>query len=338
PVVILVILRKRALDIFLAIPVILVPIALYALIMMNSAPDAFLYDIDFTRSRMGEADAITQIETLSNNYLQLLRLDLWFPAGIIGLFLLRPIRLRVVLLMLLIIPVLATGRVVALYHLSFYYMIPLLPLITTGVAALIRYGGAAIYRMQIPEPPAQIAFNPDDTQPSSQRPGMLRRISAGAVTIGLLIVLFGAPLIQGMVTMQQHLTESYGTSIDNFLLNPADVQQVAAYVNSQTLTTDTVVTSAPIAWLLKANAADFQMAIAATGIETPHLPAMLPEARLAFNPRYDQAKFVIIDDLWRAWGVYHVQGLDNVVAEVQTWTQVFRAGTIIVYQNPSIGQ
>lgn len=76
---------------------------------------------------------------------------------------------------------------------------------------------------------------------------------------------------------------------------------------------------------------------AADQVATPHLPANLPPERLAFDPAYRRARFLIIDNLWRNWGVQHIPGLDRIVRNAESrWKTVFSAGEIVVYENPAL--
>jgi len=55
---------------------------------------------------------------------------------------------------------------------------------------------------------------------------------------------------------------------------------------------------------------------------------------LAFNPDYHQARFVVIDNLWRNWGVIFIPGLSNVVSDVQNnWRKVYELGQFSVYEH-----
>jgi hypothetical protein len=130
----------------------------------------------------------------------------------------------------------------------------------------------------------------------------------------------------------------FATAIDPFLLAPADARQAAAYVNAHAAPDDVVIASPGLAWLLRARAADFQMAIAYAGTATPHLPADVPRDRFAFDPRLGRARFVVVDNLWRNWAVYDVPGVPALLAEAQTWPRVFAAGEISVYRRPQAAE
>ena len=125
-----------------------VPPLITAAALLLPSPAAFRFDLAFTLGRLSGPLA-AQGATLLNN-LAVLAGDGWFVAGVLGFVGLglglagrgSPVRLGWGGLLLLVGPVLLVGRTQALYSLSAYYTIPLLPLAALGVAGLIG-GGAA---------------------------------------------------------------------------------------------------------------------------------------------------------------------------------------------------
>jgi hypothetical protein len=89
-----------------------------------------------------------------------------------------------------------------------------------------------------------------------------------------------------------------------------------------------------VAWLVEGQAADFQMAAAAAGRATPHLPSNLPPQRWAFDPRFRRARFVIVDDLWRNWAAVHVPGVPQMFEELSVWPLRLDTGGVQVYERP----
>lgn len=76
------------------------------------------------------------------------------------------------------------------------------------------------------------------------------------------------------------------------------------------------------------------MAVAATGLNTPHLPGDLPRDRWAYDPRLNEALYVVVDNLWRNWAISDVPGVAEMLQTVQGWEAVFQSGEIVVYRNP----
>ena len=91
-------------------------------------------------TRVNQLSLDRQVATLWQNITTLAAQDVWMIAGSIGLVLLKPPRLRWIAVAFFVIPIVLLGRTTALFSLSFYYLIPLLPFVALGVASLIRSG------------------------------------------------------------------------------------------------------------------------------------------------------------------------------------------------------
>jgi hypothetical protein len=347
--VMVVLVARRPLYLLWSLPLLAVPFGIYSFIMLSRAPDAFLYDLSYTLSRTSPISTLDgQIANLAHNYQILLNQDLWFVAGIVGLFLLKPAALRWTALLLFWLPLIAIGRAYALYSLSAYYLIPLLPFVALGVAALIRFGGMHIWRVmyyvllrrdvaQIEDIGAtQVIFVIDDDE--GLLPRMGRLVAGGVATLvtGLaILLLIGSPLEPGIRASIDMVENGYTTDIDPFLMNPADARAVAAFINANTDSTDSVIVSPVAGWLFETNVTDFQVTAAAeTGAATPHLPANLPPERFIFDPSHTAARYVVTDPTWYNWGLPHVPGVPEILADVETWERVFEAGDLVVWQNP----
>ncbi len=75
------------------------------------------------------------------------------------------------------------------------------------------------------------------------------------------------------------------------------------------------------------------MSIAYEGQATPHLPANIPGDRFVYPAHYQQARYAVVDNYWRNWGVTNVAGLADMMAEIERWPLVFESGEIAVYRN-----
>jgi hypothetical protein len=157
----------------------------------------------------------------------------------------------------------------------------------------------------------------------------------------LLFAIVATPFVTSVRHSARQTRQGFSTIIDPFLLDPHSARQAAEFVNALTYDDDgaddgdVVIASPGLAWLLRANTADFQMSIAFTGQCTPHLPPDIPPERFAFDPRFSQARFVVVDNLWRNWAVFTVPGVADMLEQVTTWPLAFQAGEIEVYCNPA---
>ena len=309
----LVVAFRRIRDLLWVIPLMIGPFGLYTVFMLITAPDAFLFDLGYTLTRLGGKSLIAQVGDLAVNYTILLSQDFWLVVGLIGLFLLPPMT-RLVALLLLLVPIGLLGRTVALHSLSAYYLIPLLPLIALGAASFIDHA---------------VSFAANMIQREFTDSCRWTRLLAH----GLAALLIVTPLVTQTLDMVNKVNTDYPTAIDPFLLNPESARQVAEFVNNHTRSGNTVIASPGMGWLFDADTADFQMTAAYSGDETSHLPANIPADRFAFNPQYQQARFAVVDNLWRNWGAVHIPAVAAMLAEVESWLLVFEAGAIQVYEN-----
>jgi 4-amino-4-deoxy-L-arabinose transferase-like glycosyltransferase len=279
------------------------PFGLYILWGWLTIPEAFWFDLAFTLSRLGGKGVAEQLWLLASNYTILLAQDSWLVLGMMGLWLFPRHPGRMLLLLAWFVPLLMLGRTVPLYELTFYYILWLLPLVAVGVAVVLEQGCQWLSQ-QIP----------------------------GRVSFILLLLVLGVPLMMSTYLTFGRVQTHFGTVIDPFLLNPASAQAVMDYVNQHSQPTDLVIASPGLAWGLHSQAADMQLMVKAAGFDTPHLPTTIPSARFTQQPHLSQAKFVIVDNLWRNWGLFHLPGLAEQMAQIEEWPVVFSAGEIVVYQ------
>lgn len=324
---------RRWRDAFWSLPLTFVPWGIYTLVMLFKTPEAFIFDLGFTFFRLSSPDIITQLTTLGMNYTILISQSHWIALGLVGIFLIKPTRLQYLTLGVFFIPIMVLGRTVALYNLSFYYMIPLLSFAALGMAVLIKKAVPYAYRGLYAALDRLLNH-------------WLRVITGKATTTAKYTVALksGAYLALALIMLTPFLTstlwtirqtqQGFSTILDPFLIKADDAYAVAGFINGQASEDDLVIASPGIAWLFQTRTADFQMAAAYEGLNTPHLPADLPKERFAFDPRYSQANFIVIDNLWRTWAVQNVPGVNEILQELETWPLVFQSGQIEVYRNP----
>lgn len=335
PVIVLVILfKRRPLDLLWSLPLVALPFGAWAASEMMQHPDIFLFDLRYTLGRLSTPSLTEQFENIARNVTILVGGDGWLAAGVVGLFLLRAVRFRAVAVLLLIIPVIVIGRVVALYSLSYYYVTPLLPLVALGMGALARYGAVYVVGMMTTSPPE---FSVNREGESARLIHKLRLTFAWIIAV----ILIGIVPLTSLVSTWEAVQTRLSTPIDPFLIDPQAARGVRDYLEANANDGDLVIASPPIGWQLRDSiqAADYQMSIAAEGVAGPHLPENIPPERFAFDPRFERARFVVVDPLWRSWGVVHIPGLGAKLAEIEeTWGLAFVAGegggALLVYQRP----
>jgi 4-amino-4-deoxy-L-arabinose transferase-like glycosyltransferase len=332
PPFLLVVISRRWRDLLWSVPLLALPFALYVGFMLMSFPSAFLFDLQFTFGRIGRLNLIEQVGGLLVNITRLLISDAWVAPSIIGIFMLQPVRLRRLVILLLLLPLVTLGRTVGLSGVSYYYITPLLPLVALGGAALIRYGTPPLTKT-IQEGFAAL-IQRFEVVLRRQRWLRARLIAFG--TMGVIFLFIVTPFLMQTIFSINNLNHNFTTSVDNLLVDPDAARAAAVYINEHVRDGESVIASPAVGWLLDANVADFQMMLAYDGISTVHLPGDLPHDRYAFSPRYTDARFVVMDNIWTEWAILNLPPeLGEMVDDVEThWTLVFEAGAIRIYENP----
>jgi 4-amino-4-deoxy-L-arabinose transferase-like glycosyltransferase len=298
------------------LPLVFAPFALYAGWLLVHAPSALWFDARFTATRVGGgADTVAQVMTLGRNVRALLTGASWTAFGLLGLVLIRPWKLAFICLGLVLFPLVSFGRVAPLNGLSAYYLIPLLPFLAVGVAAI-----------------ADRVFS--WTRHTVTNWGA-RPLAATAIGTLIAATVLVSP-IRAASTMVMNIRNGAPTAVDRFLMPPQDVRNVAAYVNSHVRPDDLVMASPAVGWLIDARVTEFQLTAAAGGAWTAHLPGNIPSRRFAFAIDLEQTRFVVVDDLWRLWGIHFVPGADRMLRTVEDWPLVFQSGSLSVYRNPAV--
>jgi len=300
PILLIVVVRRRWRDLAWALPLALLPLGVYTAVSLLTVPAAFWFDWQFTLARV-RLPLAAQLQNLALNAVTLLSQSGWLALGIVGLFALQPRRLQRLAWLFLLLPFLVIGRTAALYSLSFYYTIPLLPWAAVGSAALLRYGTV--------------------------------RLATGPRTAAWLL----AALLVGSSTwlLGSQVQGRLATAVDPFLLPAADAEETADFLNAHLQPDDLTILSPTLAWLVNGHVADFQLAAIALGEQPPHIPTNLPAERQLFTADYRQARYVVIDPLWHSWAQFNVPGVPSIMAEVTRWPLVFTSGSTQVYENPN---
>ncbi|HLY25246.1 MAG TPA: glycosyltransferase family 39 protein [Aggregatilineales bacterium] len=313
----LVVLWRRWRDAWWSLPLLGLPFALYSLWMVTHVAQAFTLDMQFVFFRVSNLPLPQQLHNVVLNYTTLLSQDFWMPCAVVGFILLHPARLRNLTLLWFFLTLIILGRTIALYSLSAHYMIPLLPFVAFGTASLVHRGLPYLWW--------QIAG-------SLQSAGRLPSLFLCA-SVCLFLVL--SPFVLSLWLDMDHVRSGFPTAIDPFLTDPAQAQQVAAYLNANIQTDDLVIVNPALSWLLHARTADMQMAIAATGEGTVHFPPNIPLDRWVYDPRLEKARYVVIDNFWTRWAIPNIPQAGAIIAQVERWPEVFQTSDFAVYHNPA---
>jgi hypothetical protein len=334
PVIILTVSTRSWRDLIWSLIIIALPFAIYMTSMLLIDAEAFLFDLQFTFSRLGGIPLVAQYPVTLINYYGLLQKNIWFVFALIGLFSLGTFRFRCLSLGMLLIPIFLSGRTLSIGgYLGLYYISPFFSLIALGFAAFIIK--ATPFILEFSNKCIKHLFEKWELITNYKISEWLQhRIMVLGSSIALFTIVL-SPILISLYGSIGELKHGYQTPIDSVLVNPQDARQATNFVNENITPNQSALASPAIAWLIEANVADFQMSVASQGKATKHFPANIPTERFDFDPVYTKAKFVIIDPIWRNWAAVNMPEVDKMLSEIETWQVVFQAGEIVVYENYS---
>jgi hypothetical protein len=308
-----------------------VPLALFLLVSWWTIPQVIAFDAAFTFGRAA-TPVWEQAVRAADNVGRLLFSDAWLVLALIGFFAPQPPRLQRLTALLLWPYTLLIVRLIAADGVGGYYLIPIWPLVALGVALCLYYGAHPAYAVL------------RDTLGACAARVRAVPLPAWAVPVGArvaLAALMVGPCVALTTTHWNALADGWPTDRPELFLVPSDARAVIDYLHAQARPTDLVIASPSLTWALNTRTADFQIAAAYAGIRTIHWPPDLPRARFLYPAGYADARFVVIDPLWRTWAADNVtpatDGQPNAMrvqmAQIEaTWTRVFAAGEIVVYE------
>jgi hypothetical protein len=313
---------------------------LVALALLAATPATFLSDLAATASRASGGNPILQGLSLIINFQRLLSLDTWVMLGFIGLWLIRDPRLRGLIFAALALMLIAMLKIRDLNP-YFHSGVPLLPWLGLGAGLAIDRAITTLYTW----------LNGWWDALFSRIPSSLRGL-AQAKRFSVALILFLAlvsPLGITIATDAAGVATGLHTRIDTSLTNdPNDAQRVISYILAHAHAGDVVLCSPQLAWALDDPedasghetgilAADPLQGIAYTGQGVAFYPPNLPHSRFAFDPSVVNARFAIVDTIWRALATPdQVPQLQPILALVQSWSAVYHVGEYTIYEREAV--
>lgn len=325
---------RRVRDLTWSIGLAVLPLGIYSVAMLTSAGTAFLFDVQFTASRLGAVPLWAQPGVLSLNLAALIRNDAWIAPAIVGLFMLRPMRWRKFVVLTFFFPIIAIGRSAGLSGLRSYLVIPMFPLVALGVAGLLVYGVPVVHRT-LNEAIGQAVerWGWAETSPVSGR--LRSRSIALGTALGVFLIAF-APVLVTIFDAVTDVQSGFRTPADSLSIDPQDARPVSEFVNERAAPGDLVIASPAFGWLLDGDVADLQQVVAAAGGRTIDYPNDVPAERFAYNMRYQDAAFVVVDRVWDNWASVFMPDVRLMQSEIEhLWPLVLQTGEFRVYENPS---
>jgi hypothetical protein len=310
------------------VPLMLAPGLLYLGILLTIAPTAFQQDLALTLGRTNDS-LLLQLFNLVSNYTLWFDWTAWIVLGIAGIFLIEESRARNITLLVFFSTLFNVMRFFpGSGDSSSHRYLEVLPLIGVGAAQFILSARHYLSKR----------LNEDLAVLVSRIPrfkfDLCRRGIIGAMIFGALF----APLLWTSAWDYYLIASPESprpTRLDPLLVTkPGDAIKVTDFVNTHTRSGDVVLASPTIAWRIRGNVADFQQALAFEGITTENYAEGLPRDRFVFDPSFQNATFIIVDNLWRGWAAERMPPLKNYLRQIESWQRVMQQGEFDVYRNP----
>lgn len=305
PSVVLIVVFIRPKYVILTLVILLTPFALFSIIEIVQQPDIFIHDLTYTLSRTGGLPLTVQLENLLKNFQILLTETWWMPLGIMGCLFITPRYFRWIVIIMLILPIMISGRTIALYNLSAYYMIPFLPFVPIGISALLIFV-AKLFNVLLPSKKEHILTC-------------------------LLAIIF----ITSFSNLWSGIQSGFVLGIEQFLIDKYEANQLQQFLIDYTKSPDIIISSPTLAWVFDAHVTDYQLSSLSSQVDGVHFPATLYPERFAFDVNYRNATYAIVDNLWRDWGVIHMPIVNDMLTDIQqNWELIYQSVTLQVYKNP----
>ena len=306
PFIMLAILWKKKYKHLWALVCIPVPLLIFLGFMALGRTPAFWDDIRALRQNAGSGS----LYVVLYHYHEFFQTGLTYFAGMAGLlFLRRKTAGGFLFFLFLLIIHIVLRRADTVIRFVHYPVIPLLPLVVLGCAAIALRAGEGL-----------LDFTP----------------------IGLLIIpiLLGAFL--GVQQVRHGIAGRFPTPLEfGMTKHVSDTYDTAIYINKYT-ESDELVIATPTLWsLLDTRVADLTQSLAFEGIKAGFYQYDFPRERFLFSPALEQASFVVLDSFTDKWCQNVPHSLHKPLAKTidgvkENWTLDFQKGEYRVYKSPRL--
>jgi len=306
---------------------------LYGAWMMAQVPQAFQCDLQCTFARIG-GSWLHKIAYAVWNYKQLLLWDAWLTLGAFGLTLLRPSQNRLYTLAFFWYHLFTTvSGVPAVVGVAYHYVIPLLPWTAVGMAAFVMWVFSRLVsglerlcnRLYIRLPWARARAHWDAVLWRLGRTCMV-----GLTLFWVLVSPFVAMATQAVIVPGYAPPDIEVVTVRSI----QDAESTIAYINRHVAPDDVVLAPPHVAWMVDAQVADFQQAVAYIGGETQNYPRDVDRSRFLFDCSVQNARYAVVWDGWREWTAEAMPDVGMILQVVESWPVVFERGEWHVFANP----
>lgn len=261
---------------------------------------------------------------------ELFRRETWVFVGLSGLALLPERRARNLALALVGLPLLLLARSYTPVGRGLHYLLHLFPFFALGLAVFFDQALCFVRTRLLPEWTAAL----EPLFVSRTLPG--QAVQRG-LRLLLIVMLFASPWVWMLLAdaaIVLYDTPFLFTGNDELnLTSAADADRVADYLRQQVGPQDLVVASPQIVWLAPGLQVDYQAISIYEGQSGSALERVL-QPRFAFPCALRDVDYAILDPLARDFAPLVVPGMEQYLAEIETWPLVFQSGALSVYRAP----
>jgi hypothetical protein len=267
-------------------------------------------------------------------YSETIRSQPFIVLGILGIFILRDKKLRIILLLLLscIFIILLPSRA-----LLGQYLLPVWPLIMIGLGSFLERSIAYVYDY-IRSSLITLVPIPGKTVSES----FMNSIGSIVSSLILFIIFFLPISWMIVLSLGSFVVEPGNPSlalVDNpwkeGFLSAADAEAVAKKISPNLNPGDFVIAPGVISWMIQSNATDARtVVIYENGGKTLGMDNFTQD-RFIVNSSVSNAKYAVVDDTGRVWMVNMAPEIATMLNEVTKWPLVMERGSLQLFCNPT---
>lgn len=321
--------QRRAL--WWSILIAIAPSAIYFAWYYIHAPDQVALEMNII-ALYGAKNWSAQLLGVIFDYASFVAWDVWILLGIVGLFMIANARVRIIALAILTLVLFNVLRAFGAADLGMHRVLGVLPFLAIGVFIFIR--AAFVFVLQYVASDFDVSLMRLGWRPTIM-PRLRRWVQLLVVPLIVFFILV-SPLMVAVISDLVGLVEGASTRIDYVLARkPSDTLATIDYLNANIQPNHLVIASPQVGWAIDAKVAEYMQTLSLEGYPTTHYPILLTRERLMFDCSLEQARFVVVDNFWRRWGVQANPALQKLIDRVSQWPIAFQRGEYTVYRNPS---
>lgn len=288
----------------------LLPLIIFLLIMIAVRESSFLMDIRYYFfDRLYEGGSFgSSLVNILGFILERFINNIWIPLGIVGLFFIKPRKIRWLAIVILIFSglllVLSGSRSLFYRSEQIFY-----PLIIIGFFVVLFWLNDIFF--------------------------LKRKLIGNLIIFIIISYIFVSNIFSvNKFFHNAFLTERYNSS---FVKSISDVEKIADYLNNRIDDDTFIICPDHICQLINTEKkANFAEVGAAEGYNTDIFSTHnLTQDRFYFDAHVNKAKYIIYDEKYTDWLKYYMK-IEQIIEQIQNWPADFQVSEFTIYRNPDL--